>query len=100
MPSSGMLRRVALVRTDVSEESIAYINRVTRIDKLGAALALPSKRNTLFTRATWRNFPDDAIVHLSVNISFKFKVIMLAMGAQTQSKTLPFILHTFLHFLS
>jgi hypothetical protein len=35
MPSSGMLRRVGLVRTDVSEELIASIIRVTRIGELG-----------------------------------------------------------------
>jgi hypothetical protein len=34
MPSSGMLRLVVLVRTDVSEERIAYIIRVTRIGEL------------------------------------------------------------------
>jgi hypothetical protein len=31
MPSSRMLRRVAVVRTDVSDESIAANIRVTRI---------------------------------------------------------------------
>jgi hypothetical protein len=35
MPSSGMLRRVALVRTDVSEELSASFIRVTRIGELG-----------------------------------------------------------------
>jgi hypothetical protein len=34
-----MLRRVALVRTDVSEELSAFIIRVTRIGKLGTTLA-------------------------------------------------------------
>jgi hypothetical protein len=38
MPSSGMLRRVALVRTDVSEESNASIIRVT-IGELETTLA-------------------------------------------------------------
>jgi hypothetical protein len=32
MSSSGRLPRVALVRTDISEEYIAFIFRVTRID--------------------------------------------------------------------
>jgi hypothetical protein len=35
MASSGMLRRVALVGTDVSEELGASIIRVTRISELG-----------------------------------------------------------------
>jgi demethoxyubiquinone hydroxylase (CLK1/Coq7/Cat5 family) len=34
MPSSEMLRHVALVRTDVSKERIASIIRVTRIGEL------------------------------------------------------------------
>jgi hypothetical protein len=34
MPSSGMFRRVDLVRTDVSEELSASIIRVTRIGEL------------------------------------------------------------------
>jgi hypothetical protein len=35
MVSSGMLRRVALVRADVTEELSASIIRVTRIGELG-----------------------------------------------------------------
>jgi hypothetical protein len=42
MPSSGMLRRAALVRTDVSEELSAFITRVTRIVELGTTLAVTS----------------------------------------------------------
>jgi hypothetical protein len=34
MPSCAMLRCVALVRNDVSEECIAFIIRVTRIGEL------------------------------------------------------------------
>jgi hypothetical protein len=43
MVSSGMLRRVTLVRTDVSEEPGASFIRVTR--------------------ATRRNIPEDTILH-------------------------------------
>jgi hypothetical protein len=39
MVSSGMLRRVGIVRTDVSEEPSASIIRVTRIGELGTTLA-------------------------------------------------------------
>jgi hypothetical protein len=41
-----MLRRVALVRTDVSEELSASFIRVTRIGELGAMLAVTSNRRT------------------------------------------------------
>jgi hypothetical protein len=42
MASSGMLRHVALVRTDVSEELSASFIRVKRIDELGTMLAVLS----------------------------------------------------------
>jgi hypothetical protein len=42
MASSGMLRRVALVRTDVSEELNASFIRVTIIGELGTTLAVAS----------------------------------------------------------
>jgi hypothetical protein len=44
--SSGMLRRVALVRADVSEELSASFIRVTRIGELGTTLAVTSIRRT------------------------------------------------------
>jgi hypothetical protein len=44
MASSGMLRRVALVITDVSEELSASIIRVTRIGELGTTLTVTSNR--------------------------------------------------------
>jgi hypothetical protein len=47
MTSSGMLRRVALVRPDVSEERSASIIRVTRISELGTTLAVTSNRRLL-----------------------------------------------------
>jgi hypothetical protein len=42
-----MLRRVALVRTDVSEELNASFITVTRIGELGTTLAVTSNRRTL-----------------------------------------------------
>jgi hypothetical protein len=44
MASSGMLHRVALVRTDVSEEPGASFIRVTKIGELGTTLAVTSNR--------------------------------------------------------
>jgi hypothetical protein len=72
-----MLRRVALVRTEVWEELGASFIRVTRIAKLGTTLAVTSNRCTLrrntkalsssetsvLTRNTWRNIPEDTILH-------------------------------------
>jgi hypothetical protein len=81
MPSSGMLRCVAFVRTDVSEELSASIIRVT-IGELGTSLVVTSNRCTLrkiqsnpddnalsfsemsgLTRATRRNIPEDGSLH-------------------------------------
>jgi hypothetical protein len=49
MVSSGMLRRVALVRTDLSEDLRASIIKVTRIGELGATLIVTSNRRTRHT---------------------------------------------------
>jgi hypothetical protein len=73
MASSGMLRRVVLVRTDVSEElSTSFIRRVRRL--LVTASVVPSSpilvilmkqllrssETSVLTRATRRNIPEDA----------------------------------------
>jgi hypothetical protein len=81
MVSSGILCRVVLVRTDVSEEPNASFIRVTRIGELETTLAVTSNRGTprrnttvmkevlgssetsVFTRATRRNIPEDTILH-------------------------------------
>jgi hypothetical protein len=78
MASFGMLRRVALVRTDVSEEHSASFIRVTRIGELGTTLAvsvvpsssvlvtlmkeaLSSSEPSVLVRATRSSIPEDAI---------------------------------------
>jgi hypothetical protein len=80
-----MLRRVDLVRTDVSEELSASFIMVTRIGELGTTRAVTSNRRTLrrntksiltlmmealsssltsvLTRATRRDISGDAILH-------------------------------------
>jgi hypothetical protein len=61
MASSGMLRRVALVRSDVSEELSASFIRVTRIGELETMLAVTCNRRMLqrnvfaALQASWAN---------------------------------------------
>jgi hypothetical protein len=47
MVSSGLLRRVALVRTDVSEEPGSSFIRATKIGELGTTQAATPKRRFL-----------------------------------------------------
>jgi hypothetical protein len=72
MPFSGMLRRVTLVITDVSEERSASIIRGTRMDGLGILAVIlvtlmmselrPSETSVL-TRSIRGNNPEDGILH-------------------------------------
>jgi hypothetical protein len=71
MVSSGLLRRVALVRIDVSEEPGASFIRATKIGELGTTQAAKqptyvakkcSSETSVLTRATRRNNPEDTIL--------------------------------------
>jgi hypothetical protein len=97
MAFSGMLRRVALVRTDVSEELNASIIKVTRIDELGTTLvvclvtakvvpsslvlvtlmmeALSSSETSVLTRATRRNKSEHVNLQLVVVSVFTGNVL-------------------------
>jgi hypothetical protein len=80
MASSGVLRRVVLVRTDVSEEYIASVIRVFRrsMPRLIVTVnvvpswpiivtlmieAIISSETSVLTRATRHNIQDDGILH-------------------------------------
>jgi hypothetical protein len=86
---SGMLHRVALVRTDVSEELSASIIKVTRIGELGTTIAVTSAANvypispipvtlmtdalgssetSVLTRSTRRKIPEGGILHRKLRL--------------------------------
>jgi hypothetical protein len=52
MASSGILRRVALVRTDVSEKLSASFIRAIRIGELGTTLAVTSLPHAVTSQKT------------------------------------------------
>jgi hypothetical protein len=63
---------VALVRTDVSEERIAFIIRMKRINELGIMLAAASD-----LLATQRHTQDDDILHSSRSDYLKSDIILI-----------------------
>jgi hypothetical protein len=67
-----MLRRVALVGTDVSEELSASFIKVTRIGELETTLAVSSNRRTLRrnTKFTDSVHPDEGSAKFVLNVGF------------------------------
>jgi hypothetical protein len=80
MVYSGMLRRVALVRTDVSEEPSVTFIRVTRIGELGTTLAATSNRRKL-RRNSFR--PDEGGARFLRNVgSYKSRTALTSQKTQ------------------
>jgi hypothetical protein len=78
MPSSGMLHRVALLRTDISWERIASIISVTRTDELGTALAAAVV--VVFLREVLQML-------VTANVVLSLPIITLTMEAILSSET-------------
>jgi hypothetical protein len=84
--SSWMLRRVALVRTDVSEERSASFIRMLRLLVTTSVVptspilvtlmneALTSSETSVLTKATRHNTPEDTILHSYRRENLKFYI--------------------------
>jgi hypothetical protein len=67
MASSEILRRVALVRTDVSEEPSASLFRVIRTDELGTKVAVTINRRSVRRLIVTANFVPSSSVLVTLN---------------------------------
>jgi hypothetical protein len=89
MVSSGMLRRVARVRTDVSEELSASFIRVTRIGELGRTQAATSNRRTLrrlLVTAVTADYSQQNSISLRLLVSYAITCSLSLCKVYTQSK--------------
>jgi hypothetical protein len=75
MASSWLLRRVTLVRTDVSEELSASFNRVTIIGELETTLGITNNKT---------------------NVAKKYQLSSLGISSQRLLVTASFLFHIFL----
>jgi hypothetical protein len=82
MVPSGMLRRVALVRTGVSEERSASINRGTIIGEIETTVAvISSRRMQVVFRCSFRR------LLVTVNVPNSLILVTLMMEALSSSET-------------
>jgi hypothetical protein len=78
MVSSGLLSRVALVRTDVSEEPGASFIRVTEIGELGTTQAATSNRRNAAKKYQARHFFDSSVsLALTARSALTFPTVAL-----------------------
>jgi hypothetical protein len=97
-----MLRHVAVVKTDFSEEHSASIIRGTRIGELGTTLALFlghrftlmmeaifSSETSVLRRATRRNIPDDGILHSRCRESLKSYIALTGWALYRRRNVFP-----------
>jgi hypothetical protein len=108
MASSGTLRHVTLVRTDVSEELSSHFIRVTKIGELVTASVVPSSpilvtlmkealsssETSVLSRATQHNVPEDHILRSHRRENLKSYTI-LALDRSTTCHPLRIIIERF-----
>jgi hypothetical protein len=92
MASSGILRRVALARTDVSEELSTSIIRVTRIGELGIMLVVTSNRR-LLRRNTANVLSSPILVTLMIEALSYPKCRLLQKPHGVTSQKTPFYIY-------
>jgi hypothetical protein len=100
MVSSWMLRRVALVRTDVLEEPSTCFIRVTRIAELGTKLAVTSNRRTLRRLLVTASFVPSSVILVTLmkqvlgssktSVLTRAIQVFLLFGKSLQCGKLPF----------
>jgi hypothetical protein len=86
MRSSGVLQRVVLVRTDVSEERVASFITVTKFVELGTTVALTSNQSTLRRRC---NIPEDNILHSHCSENLKSYIALTGCALQRRRNVSP-----------
>jgi hypothetical protein len=82
MPSRGILRHVALVRTEVSEKRVASIIKLTRISELGTTSAVSSYwsllqySTVLLHSMLWLLVASNVVVNLPILFTLIMEVIL------------------------